>query len=96
MNDEQRLQLLTDLLNAQPDIPSAAMLSEARLRAALTDGPGFDEDEKRLIWHSPAVRERYLQVKQALRHDEMRRRLRAAGIDTQLHLRAAASDPGSP
>ena len=58
--------LLLELLNQQVDTGDGASLGEARIRQALTAGPGFSKAESRLIWRAPLARDTVLRVKDDL------------------------------
>ncbi|MCY1294507.1 hypothetical protein D9M70_438050 [compost metagenome] len=65
------------------------IVTHERIRQALTTGPGFTEDERRLLWFSPDVRETYFDVRGRLDR-EIQDQLHLAGYGEELRMRAAS------
>lgn len=82
-------ELLLELLNQQVDTGEGIGLSEARIEQALTVGPGFSEQESRLLWRAPIARDNVLRVRERLRQDVLAR-WRASGFEPVADVKAAA------
>lgn len=86
-----RLELaaLAAALEHQTGAEVHGVITYERMYEALTDGPKFSQDERRLLWFSPDVRALYAQVRRSVDR-ETSAKLREAGYGEELHLRAAA------
>ncbi len=90
MNVGPRFDLLARVLDLQP-LDEKPLISEGRFRAALTTGPALTREESRVLWTSPATRDRYVRTKAALT-SEVSSRLSDHGVGRALFALAAGSD----
>lgn len=89
MKDSDRFRLLDAILASQTEGAAGAVIEEDRIRQALTDGPGFTDAEKRILWLSPDTRSLFLEVRREIRQD-LSDRVRAAGYGEPKRLLAAS------
>ncbi|CDX49147.1 hypothetical protein MPL1032_10214 [Mesorhizobium plurifarium] len=66
-------------------------ITDQRIYEALTTGPAFSDEERRLLWLSPDVRSIYFNVRTSVDR-EIRLRMLEAGYGGELRLRAASDD----
>lgn len=84
--------LLAAIFATQDESKADGILTEERVREALTDGPVLTVEERRLIWLSPDARELFLAVRRQVRAD-MLERVRDAGLGTaERRLAASGGD----
>lgn len=86
--DNLELVVLAAALENQTD-PPPGFITEERMREALTKGPSFTREERRLLWLSPDVREIYFEVRDMMDR-EQQDALYLAGYGRPLSLRAAS------
>lgn len=89
MKSSDRLRLLDAILASQSEGVAGAVIPEDRLRQALTDGPAFTREEKRILWLSPDTRALLLAVNREVQA-EVADRVKAAGFGQPVRLLAAA------
>jgi hypothetical protein len=85
--------LLAAILNSQSEPEDAVAFTDERLREALTTGPGFTTEEKKLLWSSPDARDHFLTIREQVRLD-LSEAVRKAGLGTS-EMRLAASGSAS-
>lgn len=69
MNKTQQTELLAAILASQSEPEGADLLSDDRIREALTTGPRLSTAEKRLLWTSPDARDHFLAIRKQVRLD---------------------------
>ena len=89
MNDNERFVLLGAILDSQIEGAASDIITEPRIRQALTDGPRFTDTEKRILWLSPDTRALFLEVRREIRQ-ELSDRVKASGYGEPKRLLAAS------
>jgi hypothetical protein len=89
MKNSDRLRLLNAILASQSEGVAGAVIAEDRLRQALTDGPPFTREEKRILWLSPDTRALLVMVRREVQA-QIADRVKAAGYGQPVRLLAAA------
>lgn len=82
--------LLSELLDPQLETGQYGVITEKRLREALTLGPPLDEREQSLLLLSPVVREDYRRIRQEIR-SELSKKLEMNNVAMEIMPLAAAS-----
>lgn len=88
--NQLELAVLSAVLEHQTGEDIVGIITEERLHEALTTGPEFSAEERRLLWFSPDVRETYFTVRESLDR-EMRDDLVVNGYGHEQRLRTASS-----
>jgi len=91
MNMQGMASLLAEILSSQVEQGQYGVISEARLREALTSGPPLSESEQALLLLSPVTRDDYRRIRQEV-NDALHIRLDQLQIERQLYALAADSE----
>lgn len=90
MKPQDRLRLLEFILSSQLEGRAGAVIPEERMRQALSEGPSFTNEEKRILWLSPDSRELFLSVRKEIR-EELSQAVRMAGYGQAKRVLAASA-----
>lgn len=85
--------LLAAILDMQHHEVTSATMTQERIVEALTQGPGFTGEERRLLWLSPDARNTYLAIKKQLVRT-LESELRESGIEMEIAALAAGAGDG--
>ena len=83
--------LLSELLDSQLESGQYGVITEKRLREALTTGPPLNEQEQSLLLLSPVVREDFRRIRQEIR-TKLSKKLEMNNVETEIMPLAAASN----
>jgi len=93
MTKPEHLDLIAAVLASQSEPEGAEAMTDDRIREALTGGPRFTNEEKRLLWTSPDTRDQFLAIRRQVRLD-LSEAVARAGLGTS-EMRLAASGSSS-